>query len=117
MGRWHFFELRRIARRTWPLLICFAAIFAGWGKTAPPPTPPPEVQVVAVKPQDTPVYKESTGTLEGIVNAQIRAQVTGYIQTQNYLEGKLDKTGDFLFQIYPRPSEAALHQSKGKLAP
>ena len=77
MGRWHFFELRRIASQTWLLLICFAAIFAGCGKTAPPPTPPPEVQVVTLKPQDTPVYKEWIGTLEGLVNAQIRAQVTG----------------------------------------
>jgi membrane fusion protein (multidrug efflux system) len=116
MGRWHFFELRRIARRTWPLLICFAAIFAGCGKTAPPETPPPEVQVVTVKPQDTPVYKEWIGTLEGLVNAQIRAQVTGYLQTQNYLEGKLVKTGDILFQIDPRPFEAALDQAKAKLA-
>lgn len=116
MGRWHFFELRRIARRTWPLLICFAAILCGCGKTPPPPTPPPEVQVVAVKPQDTPVYKEWIGTLEGLVNAQIRAQVTGYLQTQNYLEGKLVKTGDILFQIDPRPFEAALDQAKAKLA-
>jgi len=116
MGRWHFFELRRIARRTWPLLICFAAILGGCGKAPPPPTPPPEVQVVAVKPQDTPVYKEWIGTLEGLVNAQIRAQVTGYLQTQNYLEGKLVKTGDILFQIDPRPFEAALDQAKAKLA-
>src|SRR5258705_651197 len=105
-----------LTRRAWLLLMCLAAVLAGCGKPAPPPTPPPEVQVVTVKPQDTPVYKEWIGTLEGLVNAQIRAQVTGYLQTQNYLEGKLLKTGDLLFQIDPRPFEAALDQAKAKLA-
>lgn len=116
MGRWHFFELRRIASRSRLVLICFAAILSGCGKTPPPPTPPPEVLVVTVKAQDTPVYREWIGTLEGLVNAQIRAQVTGYLQTQDYLEGKLVKTNDLLFQIDPRPFEAALSQVEAKLA-
>jgi membrane fusion protein (multidrug efflux system) len=116
MGRWHSFELRRIARRTWLLLICLAAVLHGCGKKPPPPSPPPEVLVITVKAQDTPVYKEWIGTLDGLVNAQIRAQVTGYLQTQNYSEGKPVKKGDLLFQIDPRPFEAALDQTKAKLA-
>jgi membrane fusion protein (multidrug efflux system) len=116
MGRWHSFELRRIATQTGLLLIGFATILSGCEKTVAPPTPPPEVQVVTVKPQDTPVYKEWIGTLEGLVNAQIRAQVTGYLLTQNYDEGKQVKKGDLLFQIDPRPFEAALSQTEAKLA-
>src|SRR3954471_6177619 len=96
-------------------VICtFLAIF-GCGKKKAPPPAPPEVLVMSLKPQDTPVYKEWIGTLEGLVNAQIRAQVTGYLLTQNYFEGTQVKKGDLLFQIDPRPVEAALSQAQAKL--
>lgn len=78
--------------------------------------PPPEVQVVTVTPKDVPITSEWIGTLDGYVNAQIRAQVTGYLLTQNYVEGSQVKKGDLLFQIDPRPFEATLDQAKGNLA-
>src|SRR5882672_11075797 len=114
MGRWHFFELRRIAGRTWPLLICVAVV-NGCGKKPPAATPPPEVLVMTVEPRDTPIYKVWIGTLDGLVNATIHAQVVGYLLTQNYSEGKPVKTGDLLFEIDPRPFQAALDQAKAKL--
>ncbi len=88
----------------------------GCRKKPPPPPPPPQVLVLEVKPTNAPVYKEWIGTLDGLVNAQIRAQVTGYLLTQNYKEGTQVKRGDLLFQIDPRPFEAALEQAKSKLA-
>jgi len=96
--------------------ICICAAVFGCGKKKPPPPAPPEVFVLTLKPQDTPVYKEWIGTLDGLVNAQIRAQVTGYLLTQNYAEGSQVKKGDLLFQIDPRPFEAALSQANAKLA-
>ncbi len=74
------------------------------------------VQVVTVSPQDVPIYSDWVGSLDGYVNAQIRAQVTGYLLTQNYVEGSQVKKGDLLFEIDPRPFQAALDQAKGKLA-
>jgi hypothetical protein len=50
-----------------------------------------------------------------LVNAQIRAQVTGYLLTQNYSEGSQVKKGDLLYQIDSRPFEAALSQAQAKL--
>src|SRR5882724_4626070 len=97
------------------LLLILAFGLTACKKKAPPPAAPPEVQVLTVKPQDTPVYKEWIGTLDGLVNAQIRAQVTGYLLTQNYAEGSQVKKGDLLFQIDPRPFEAALSQANAKL--
>jgi len=76
----------------------------------------PEVQVVTVVPADVPIFEEWIGTLDGFVNAQIHAQVSGYLLTQNYMEGKEVKKGDLLFQIDPRPFEAILHQAQAKLA-
>ena len=90
--------------------------FSGCGKKAAPPAAPPEVLTITVSPQVVPIYKEWIGTLDGYVNAQIRAQVTGYLLTQNYSEGNQVKRGDLLFQIDPRPFQAALDQANGKLA-
>ena len=56
-------------------------------KKAPPPPAPPIVMVITVNPTNVPIYEEWIGTLDGFVNAQIRAQVTGYLLTQNYAEG------------------------------
>src|SRR5438034_2052496 len=99
------------------LLIAAGLLFSAGCKKKPPAAPPPTtVEVVDVKGQDVPIYHEWIGTLEGLVNAQIRAQVSGYLLTQNYREGDPVKKGDLLFQIDPRPFQAALDQAKGQLA-
>jgi ribulose-5-phosphate 4-epimerase/fuculose-1-phosphate aldolase len=49
-----------------------------------------------------PTYREWIGTLDGMVNAAIKAQVNGYLLSQNYTEGSLVKQGQLLFQIDPR---------------
>src|ERR1700736_44715 len=76
----------------------------------------PEVLVTTVTPQDVPRILERVATLDGFVNANINAQVQGYIVSRDYQEGSAVKKGDLLFQIDPRPFEAALAQAKGTLA-
>ncbi len=78
--------------------------------------PPPLVEGMVVTQADVPIIHEWIGVLDGLVNAQIRAQVTGYLIRQNYREGDPIKTGDMLFEIDPRPFQAALDQAKGVLA-
>ena len=85
-------------------------------KTEAAPPPPPEVQVVPVQQKDVPIYGEWVATLDGYVNADIRPQVTGYLLKQNYREGMLVRKGDVLFEIDPRPFQAALQQVKGQQA-
>jgi RND family efflux transporter MFP subunit len=82
-------------------------------QTAPPP---PEVLVTTVQPQDVPRVLERVATLDGFINANINAQVQGYIVSRDYQEGSVVKKGDLLFHIDPRPFEAALAQAKGTLA-
>jgi membrane fusion protein (multidrug efflux system) len=72
--------------------------------------------VTIVKPQDVPRVLERVATLDGFINANIIAQVQGYIISRDYQEGGVVKTGDLLFKIDPRPFEAALAQAKGTLA-
>lgn len=78
--------------------------------------PPPEVEVVPVEQRDVPIYREWIGTVNGMVNAAIRAQITGYLLTQNYTEGSFVKKGQLLFLIDPRPFQAALDQAHGQLS-
>lgn len=77
--------------------------------------PPQEVQVIGVEQRDVPVVDEWVGTLDGFVDAQIRAQVTGYLVRQDYKEGTAVRKGDALFEIDPRPFAAALAQAEGLL--
>jgi membrane fusion protein (multidrug efflux system) len=72
--------------------------------------------VASVVQRDTPIYSEWVATLDGFVNAQIQPHVTGYIVRQNYTEGSVVKKGDVLFEIDPRPFQAALDQARGQLA-
>jgi membrane fusion protein, multidrug efflux system len=100
------------------LLLAAAALlcFAGCKEKPLASPPPPIVEVAAVTQADVPIYHEWVGSLEGLVNATIRAQVTGYLLTQDYREGDIIKKGDLLFQIDPRPFQAVLDQAKGQLA-
>jgi RND family efflux transporter MFP subunit len=76
----------------------------------------PEVEVIQVEQKDVPIYNEWIGTLDGYTNADVRAQVTGYLMKQAYQEGAFVKQGQLLFQIDPRPFQAALDQAQGQLA-
>jgi membrane fusion protein (multidrug efflux system) len=80
------------------------------------PPPPPDIEVAPVKQRDVPIYHEWIGTLDGMVNAAIRAQVTGYLLTQKYSEGSFVRKGQLLFEIDPRPFQAAVDQARGQLA-
>ncbi len=80
------------------------------------PARPPEVEVASVVQKDVPIYSEWVGTLQGYVNAQIQPQVTGYVIKQNYREGTLVHKDDVLFEIDPRPFQAALDLAKAQLA-
>jgi len=95
------------------VLLSLSACKAKHRATAPPA---PTVEVTTVTQADVPIYHEWIGVLDGFVNAHIRAQVSGYLMTQNYREGDPIKKGDLLFEIDPRPFQAALDQAKGQLA-
>jgi RND family efflux transporter MFP subunit len=77
---------------------------------------PPEVEVAVVRQRDIPVEREWIGTLDGLVNAAIKAQASGYLLRQNYTEGSFVRKGQLLFEIDPRPLQAAADQAVGQLA-
>src|SRR5918996_5092687 len=98
------------------VIVAVLLVPAGCGKSEQSQLPPPEVEVVQVEQKDVPISKEWVGTLDGLVNAQIRPQVTGYLLRQTYQEGSFVKKGQLLFEIDPRTFQAALDQAKAQLA-
>ena len=101
------------------LLVAAAVVVVSRAKgTAIPAAAPalPEVEVTAVEQRNLPIEREWVGTLDGMVNASIKAQVTGYLLSQNYAEGSFVRKGQLLFEIDPRPFQTAVEQATGQLA-
>lgn len=111
----------RYFRNRW---ICVAALMAlsallaacGGGEAAPPQQGVPTVGVITVEPQLVMVTSELSGRLEPWRIAEVRAQVSGIIQSRDFVEGTDVKAGDKLFQIDPSPYQAAMHQAESTLA-
>src|SRR5215475_4673832 len=100
------------------VLIFVILVLAGCTRAAAgtQPPPPPEVEVTEAQQRDIPDQREWVATLDGTVNAAIKAQVTGYHQTQNYCEGAFVNKVQLLFEIDSRPFQAALDQTQGQFS-
>jgi RND family efflux transporter MFP subunit len=99
------------------IVICLAVSLGCSNNTqAAKAAAPPVVEVVPVEQKDVPIYSEWIGTLDGLVNADIKAQVSGYLMKQDYTEGSFVQKGQLLFEIDPRPFQAAVDQAEGQLA-
>ncbi|HTB96839.1 MAG TPA: efflux RND transporter periplasmic adaptor subunit [Terracidiphilus sp.] len=100
-------------------LILGAGLVSGCGKNVDAanagPQQPMKVAVVEAVQRDVPVNGEWVGTMDGYVNAQIQPQANGYLIRQSYREGSEVKEGQVLFEIDPRPFDAALEQAEGQL--
>jgi membrane fusion protein (multidrug efflux system) len=94
----------------------FGAIVHVGAKSTPQAAPRPIVEVAPVEEKDVPVFGEWIGTLAGQVNADIKAQVAGYLLRRDYQEGSYVEKGQLLFEIDSRPFQATLDQAKGQLA-
>ena len=98
------------------LLFIFILITA-CGKTEQVATPaPPIVEVIEVIQKDVPIYQQWVGSLDGMVNAKILAQVSGYLVKQHYQEGQAIKKGQLLYEIDPKIFQANLDGVRGNLA-
>lgn len=100
------------------ILLSVGIAFLAGCTSKPPAAAPPQplpVTVVQLEPTDVPVSGEWVGTLDGYVNAQIQPQANGYLIKQNYREGAEVSKGQVLFEIDPRPFDAALAQAQGQL--
>ena len=77
---------------------------------------PLSVSFIEMTPETITTSTEWIATLDGYVNAQIRPQVSGYLVKRLHREGAPVSKGQVLFEIDPRPFDAALAQARAKVA-
>lgn len=101
------------------LALALAAGFispAALAQTPAAARPPTAVSIVEIKPENTPATFEFTGKTASSRQVEINARVEGYLDKIAYVEGSLVKTGQLLFQLDPKPFQAALDNAKAVLA-
>ncbi|MGE9294302.1 MAG: efflux RND transporter periplasmic adaptor subunit [Puniceicoccales bacterium] len=77
--------------------------------------PPPSVVVAPPYQGEVTVYTPVGGQTRARDSVEIRARVSGYLESVDFTPGSTVKTGDLLFTIEPQLYEAALQSSKGQL--
>lgn len=92
------------------------AALLGFNAAAQAPAGPPPVTVARPVVKDITEYDEYIGRFEAIDQVDLRAQVAGYLDKVNFIDGALVKKGDLLFVIDQRPYKLALEESRAALA-
>src|SRR5271154_1753325 len=97
-----------------------AALFllaGGCQKSAQPPPafPPAPVTVSQPAARDVVEWDEYQGRMDAVDMVEVRARVTGYLQSVNFKDGAEVKQGDLLFVIDPRPYQADLDRAEADL--
>lgn len=112
-------------RRTWPLIAALLLVlggfwyFTGHGQDqarAPRGAGAAPVRVATANTRDMPVVDHALGRVVSPITVQVTARVQGVLESANFKEGQFVKRGDLLFQIDPRPFQAALAQARAILA-
>jgi RND family efflux transporter MFP subunit len=98
------------------LLALLALAFGGCGgskESAGPP--PPAVTVVKALEKEVTEWDEYTGRLAAVDEVEVRAQVSGYLESIHFKDGQMVKKGDLLFIIDPRPYQAVLDRASAQV--
>ena len=77
---------------------------------------PIPVKVAVATQADVPVQIRAIGRVEAYATVTVRPQVDGQLMAFHFTEGQDVKQGDLLYDIDPRPFQAALEQAQGTLA-
>ena len=87
--------------------------YTGGGHAAPsvPANPPVPVTPGTAETRDMPVYVRGIGSVQAFNTVTVKSRVDGQIVKVDFTEGQEVKTGDPLFEIDPRPFQAALAQA------
>jgi len=98
------------------LLYHYWGFWKGAGIADAPPPAPPSVTVAKPLMREMVEWKDFTGQFEARESVEVRARVSGYLESVNFVDGQLVKKGDLLLVIEPKPFELALQTAKAQLA-
>jgi RND family efflux transporter MFP subunit len=91
-----------------------AAVAACDGRSPGPAPAPPTVTVAHPIAEDITDWDEYTGRIEPVETVEVRARVSGYLQSTHFDEGGTVAEGDLLFVIDPRPYRAVLQEAQAE---
>lgn len=102
----------------WGLVVA-AAVAAGCsrgeGNAKPAPARAVSVTAAAAQTKDVPVRLAAIGAVKAFATVEIRSMVRGPLAHAEFKEGDEIKEGDRIFEIDPRPYDAALEQAQAYL--
>jgi RND family efflux transporter MFP subunit len=78
--------------------------------------PPPKVTVATPLVNNVTDWDEHSGRLAAVETVEVRARVSGYLQSVNFNEGAILEKGDLLYVIDPRPYQASLDAAAAEVA-
>lgn len=78
--------------------------------------PAPEVTVATPTRQPVTDYLEFNGNTRAVEMVELRARVEGFLERINFEDGSIVRKGQLLFQIDPKPFEAAVRQAEAQVA-
>jgi RND family efflux transporter MFP subunit len=93
-----------------------AACDQGERKSAQAPPPPPQVTVVNPVAKTVVDRDEYVGRFVAVDFVEIRARVSGTLETVHFTDGQFVRQGDLLFTIDRRPFQVALEEARANLA-
>src|SRR6476469_4834497 len=97
------------------LMVAAVALTGCRGSKGPVETKPPEVVVSEPIAKSVLDYEEFTGRMDAVDSIDVRARVTGYLDTVNFKDGDEVSINSELFLIDPRPYKAALDQATAQI--
>ncbi len=97
------------------VVIVALTLFSGCKPQQQVAPPPPEVSIVQPVSKEVTEWDDFTGRLEPIKSVEVRARVSGWLDSIHFKDGQVVKTGDLLFVIDPRPYEAEAERARAEL--
>jgi RND family efflux transporter MFP subunit len=106
--------VRRWIRWNFPVLVVVLTLFSGCKPQQVAP-PPPEVSTIQPVVKEVTEWDDFTGRLEPIKSVEVRARVSGWLDSIHFKDGQVVKAGDLLFVIDPRPYQAEAERTRAEL--
>jgi len=104
-----------VIRHRYLALVVTALAVVACGRQQAQEPPPPKVTVAHPVERELTDWDEYTARLEAVNSVEVRARVSGYLESVHFREGSMVQKGDLLFQIDPRPYQAQLRRAEGDL--
>ena len=104
-----------LRKRSLWVVLAIVLVINACRRSEPVAAPPPKVTISTPIQREVIEWDEYTGRLEATESVEVRARVSGYLQSIHFKDGAIVKKGDLLFVIDPRPYQAEVDRVTAEL--